>query len=141
MKELRVPSIRNRFFAISGLFMFFQFSGTNSVNYYSPTIFARLGITGQSVSFLATGIYGVVRFCAILIAMIWAVDRFGRKILLITFAAVMAASMWIIGALVKTQTGGVAAPLTLIYIYAAAFCFSFAGIPNMQVKVFEFLLY
>jgi hypothetical protein len=31
--------------------------------------------------------------------------------------------------IVKTKTGGFVAPLIFIYIYAAAFCFSFAGIP------------
>lgn len=70
----------------------------------------------------------------------YAVDRFGRKVLLIIFGGIMALSMWIIGALVKTSSGGVAAPLTFIYIYAAAFCFSFAGIPYIiNVRYFAFL--
>ncbi|KAL7010161.1 hypothetical protein EMMF5_000181 [Cystobasidiomycetes sp. EMM_F5] len=128
-RELRQKSIRNRFLMITFLMIFFQFSGTNSVNYYSPQIFAKLGITGQTVSFLATGIYGVIRFVCVIIAMLFLVDRFGRRFNLLWGASVMAICMWIIGALVKTSTGGIAAPLTLIYIYAAAFVCSFAGIP------------
>ncbi|KAL7010160.1 hypothetical protein EMMF5_000180 [Cystobasidiomycetes sp. EMM_F5] len=128
-QELKQKSIRNRFIMITILMIFFQFSGTNSVNYYSPQIFAKLGITGQTVSFLATGIYGVIRFSCVVVAMFYLVDRFGRRVNLLTGAAVMALCMWIIGALVKTSTGGIAAPLTLIYIYAAAFVCSYAGIP------------
>lgn len=127
--ELKQKSIRNRFLMITGLMIFFQFSGTNSVNYYSPQIFAKLGIDGQTTTFLATGIYGVIRFVACLIVMIFLVDRFGRRLNLLTGASIMALAMWVIGALVKTKTGGIAAPLTLIYIYAIGFIVSFAGIP------------
>ncbi|KAG8717051.1 hypothetical protein FRC09_014829 [Ceratobasidium sp. 395] len=47
---------------IALIVMFFQqWTGTNSINIYSPEIFASLGITGTSSGLFATGIYGVVK--------------------------------------------------------------------------------
>ena len=41
--------------------MFFQqWTGVNAILYYAPTIFQRLGLTGSSVSLLATGVVGIV---------------------------------------------------------------------------------
>lgn len=44
IKELRVPSIRNRFLSITGLFIFFQFSGTNSVNCESSGMYKQMAL-------------------------------------------------------------------------------------------------
>lgn len=38
------------------LFMWQNGSGINAINYYSPTIFASLGINGSNTAFLTTGI-------------------------------------------------------------------------------------
>jgi SP family sugar:H+ symporter-like MFS transporter len=42
------------------LMMFQQWTGTNSINYYSPQIFKSIGL-GSSAGLFATGIYGVVK--------------------------------------------------------------------------------
>jgi MFS family permease len=65
------------------------------------------------------------------------VDRFGRRKMLIGGAAVMAASMWAIGAIVKTRTSSLAggingsgiAAAAMVYVFAVGFCFSYAGVP------------
>lgn len=45
--------------------MFFQqWSGINAVLYYAPSIFAQLGLTGNTTSLLATGVVGIVMFLA-----------------------------------------------------------------------------
>ena len=41
--------------------MFFQqWTGVNAILYYAPTIFKSLGLTGNAVSLLATGVVGIV---------------------------------------------------------------------------------
>ncbi|EHK99568.1 putative Quinate permease [Glarea lozoyensis 74030] len=69
--------------------------------------------------------------------MYWAVDKFGRVNLLICGSVVAAFAMWFIGAYIKIcppatsahiSAGGYAAA-TMIYVFAIAFCFSWAGIP------------
>lgn len=50
-----------RLFHGTTLFMWQNGSGINAINYYSPTVFRSLGITGTSTAFLTTGIFGVVK--------------------------------------------------------------------------------
>lgn len=120
-------------------------AGTNAVNYYSPRIFQSLGLSAASAKvsadsmgpdtdsqLFATGVYGVVRFVATLIAMVLFTDRFGRVSMIVTGGSVMAACMWVVGALVKSYppvvgagiSGGQYAAIVLIFIWAVAFCFS-----------------
>jgi hypothetical protein len=96
-----------------------------------------LGLSSTQASLFATGVYGLVRWVAILIAMLWASDKFGRRTMFIFGGVGMGAMMWIVGGIVQatnpTTTGAI--PLTAsayvaivcIYLYAVFFCFSFAG--------------
>lgn len=112
--------------------IFFQMAGTNAVNYFSPRIFATMGFSADSAKLFATGVYGVVRFVATLIAMVVFMDRFGRKSMIIVGGSIMAICMWIVGGiqsakpLVPGQGVGSAqlAEIIFIYIWAVAFCFS-----------------
>lgn len=135
LREMWEPSNRKRLLSGSLMFTFMQMAGSNAINYYSPLIFKQIGLKGTNVSFLATGVYGIIRFVAIIIAMIYVVDRFGRTRTLMAGSAVMAFAMWFIGAYVKVaspgsqlNSGGYAA-VAMIYIYAVGWCFSWAGIP------------
>lgn len=50
---------------IATLTMFFQqWTGINAILYYAPTIFKGLGLSGNSISLLATGVVGIVMFIA-----------------------------------------------------------------------------
>lgn len=126
----------NRLLIGMTMFVFMQFAGSNAINYYSPRIFKSIGLTGANTGLYATGIYGVVRLVAVMIAMNFVVDRFGRTKMLMAGGAVMAFSMWFIGAYIKIATptsevigaGGYAA-VAFIYIFALGFCFSYAGVP------------
>ncbi|KKP00379.1 hypothetical protein THAR02_07508 [Trichoderma harzianum] len=139
VKEIAKAGNRRRLGIGALMFIFMQMAGSNAINYYSPAIFRSIGLTGTNTGLFATGIYGVVRFVAILIAMIFVVDRFGRTKTLMAGSAVMAFSMWFIGAYIKiaappasgpTQiTAGGYAAVVMIYIYAVGWCFSWAGIP------------
>jgi len=49
-------------FVLGGtLFALQNSTGINAVNYYSPTVFKAIGISGTSSGFLTTGIFGVVK--------------------------------------------------------------------------------
>lgn len=137
-KELGRKGNRNRIAIGVIIFIFMQFAGSNAINYYSPRIFKSIGITGSETGLYATGIYGVVRLVAVIIAMYFVVDRFGRKKMLIGGAVVMGFAMWFLGAYVKLadpdesgaglSAGGYAAAV-FIYVFAVGFCFSYAGVP------------
>jgi SP family sugar:H+ symporter-like MFS transporter len=44
------------------ILMFFQqWTGTNSINYYAPQIFKKIGLAGPSAGLFATGVYGIVK--------------------------------------------------------------------------------
>ncbi|KAL4778855.1 general substrate transporter [Aspergillus varians] len=74
---------------------FQQWNGVNAVLYYSPTIFAQLGMSNNTTSLLATGVVGVAMFLATIPAVIW-VDKIGRKPILIIGAIGMASCHFII---------------------------------------------
>lgn len=58
---------------------FQQWSGTNSINYYTPQIFATIGLPTTTAGLFATGIYGVVKVVMTALALSFAVEQIGRK--------------------------------------------------------------
>ena len=69
--------------------MFFQqWTGVNAILYYAPAIFESLGLTGNTIGLLATGVVGIVMFLATIPAVIW-VDQLGRKPVLVSGAFIM----------------------------------------------------
>ncbi len=77
------------------LSVFQQFIGINAVLYYAPQMFKNMGASTDS-SLLQTIVVGVAMLVFTLVALV-TVDRWGRKPLLITGAAIMALSMFAIG--------------------------------------------
>lgn len=104
-------------------------------------VFKSLGLAGAEAGLYATGIYGVIRLIAVIVAMNFVVDLFGRTRLLMVGGAIAAAAMWIIGACVKISgppaTDGAShslsaegiASIVFIYVFTIGYCFSYAGIP------------
>ncbi|POY72649.1 hypothetical protein BMF94_4477 [Rhodotorula taiwanensis] len=138
IRESFGPSNRRRLLTGMLIMVSFQMSGTNAINYYAPRIFKSLGLKGTSSSLFASGVYGLVRLVAVIIAMAIVSDRAGRVSMMMVGGAGMAVCLWIVGALIKTHPVAAAskvispssyAAITLIYIYAVFFCFSYAGIP------------
>lgn len=130
-RELARPGNRNRIAIGVSLFVFMQMAGSNAINFYSPRIFKSLGVTGTNTGLFATGTYGIVRFIAVCIAMVFVVDRFGRVKMLLCGSALMSACMWYIGGygiVNKPEASGGHitaagyAAITLIYVYAVGFC-------------------
>jgi sugar porter (SP) family MFS transporter len=85
---------------IGSLIMFFQqWTGINAVLYYAPTIFQNLGLTGNTLSLLATGITGIATFVSTIPAVIY-VDQVGRKPVMVSGAFLMGVCHLIIAVLV-----------------------------------------
>ncbi|OJJ78243.1 hypothetical protein ASPBRDRAFT_112982 [Aspergillus brasiliensis CBS 101740] len=121
--------------AIGCCIMFFQqFMGCNAIIYYAPTIFAQLGLDGNTSSLLATGVYGIIN-CLSTLPALFLIDKVGRRGLLMSGATGTCISLVIVGAiigvygsdLVHHQSAGWAG-IAFIYIYDINFSYSFAPI-------------
>ena len=85
-------------FSMAIILMFWQqWTGTNSINYYSPQIFQSIGLTSTSAGLFATGIYGVVKVVCTFLALVFATEQLGRKWSLIIGGAGQAFAMYYIG--------------------------------------------
>lgn len=102
-------SIQLRFVLGGMMFLWQNGSGINAINYYSPTVFKSIGVSGSSAGFLTTGIYGVVKTISTFFWLLFLVDRVGRRNILLVGAMGGSISMWVIGAMVKIQVPSTAA--------------------------------
>ena len=88
-------SLRKRTIVAILTMVFQQWNGVNAILYYAPFIFRGVGIEGDTLSLLATGVVGIVMFLATIPAVLY-VDRFGRKTILIVGGIGMAVSHFIV---------------------------------------------
>ncbi|KAH7029856.1 general substrate transporter [Microdochium trichocladiopsis] len=111
--------------------MFFQqWTGINAVLYYAPQIFQQLGLTGNTISLLATGVVGIVMFLATIPAVLW-IDRVGRKPVLAIGALGMALCHFIIAVLLAknehqwaTQPAAGWAACVMVWLFVIHFGYS-----------------
>ncbi|KAF2104618.1 general substrate transporter [Rhizodiscina lignyota] len=121
--------------SIGSCIMFFQqFMGCNAMIYYAPTIFGQLGLSGNTTSLLATGVYGIVNTLWTLPAL-FLIDKVGRRPLLMCGALGTFISLVIVGGIVGGYGSNLAANkaagwtgIAFIYIYDINFSYSFAPI-------------
>jgi hypothetical protein len=59
--------------------MWSNLTGTNAMTYYSPKIFKSVGLSGSSVGPFATGIYGIVKFVACFVFIVFVTDSLSRR--------------------------------------------------------------
>ncbi|PSR73953.1 general substrate transporter [Coniella lustricola] len=132
------PNMQYRMFLGCMLFFWQNGSGINAINYYSPTIFASLGVQTGTVN-LMTGIFGVVKAVATIIWLLFLVDQLGRRKLLIIGAIAGSICMWIIGAYIcvvepeqhpsdHLTSSGIAA-IFFFYLWTAAYTPTWNGTP------------
>ncbi|KAJ6451493.1 general substrate transporter [Mycena vitilis] len=138
LREVFLPGIRNRLFMCFMLFLIQNATGINAINYYSPTVFKSIGITGTSTGLFTTGIFGIVKNVATLIWLLFLIDRLGRRRLLLVGAAVAGFCMLYVGGYIAIgkpgqSTGGITSggisAVAFIYIWTAAYGPSWNGTP------------
>lgn len=120
------------------LFLFQNFLGIQAINYYSPTIFAGLGVKGVNASLFSTGIFAVVKFVCTFVYILFIVDTVGRRKAFMASSTVCSICFWYIGAYLKvndpTQPGVTAGPggraaIGMMYIWIASFILAWSGGP------------
>ncbi|CAG8276493.1 unnamed protein product [Penicillium salamii] len=132
------PRVMWRLFLGFMLFFWQNCSGINAINYYSPTVFNSMGITG-SLNQQMSGIFGVVKTVVTWIWLLFLIDHLGRRKLLIGGAIGGSISLWIIGAYIKINdpehnatakldSAGIMA-IVFFYIYTATFSPTWNGTP------------
>ncbi|KAG2337443.1 general substrate transporter [Suillus weaverae] len=114
---------------------FFQrWTGADAANYFSPQIFAALGITGTTSGLFATGFYGIVKVVAVGLTLVFAVDSWGRKMCLFVGALGQGLSLlWIAGFSAahpqSTIVPGSYVSIVAVYLYGVFFCLGWGPLP------------
>lgn len=134
-------NLQYRLFLAMSLFAWQNATGINAINYYSPTVFKSLGITGTSTGLLSTGIYGIIKLVGAVLWLLYVVDAWGRRPVLILGSIGGAISMYAIGAYIKIadptnhpnltgsiEPGGQAA-LAFFYLWTIFYSPSWNGTP------------
>ncbi|KAF3764556.1 general substrate transporter [Cryphonectria parasitica EP155] len=112
-----------------------QWTGTNSINYYSPQIFESVGLSSSSAGLFATGIYGVVKVVFTALALMFGVEQAGRKWSLICGAAGQAFAMFYIGInqavhpTDKSLSGNNIFAIICVYLFVVFYSFGWGPIP------------
>jgi len=128
-----------RFLLGGSLFMLQNGTGINAINYYSPTIFASIGLNSTSSSLLTTGVFGCVKTVVTLIWLFFLIDNFGRRRLLMYGAVAGAVCMYYIAAYIavaqpakhpsKTLGSGGISAMVFFYLWTVSYTPSWNGTP------------
>ncbi|KIK97019.1 hypothetical protein PAXRUDRAFT_137157 [Paxillus rubicundulus Ve08.2h10] len=132
MGESRITALRA--FIPSLVMLFQQWTGTNAINYFSPQIFAGLGITGTDSGLFATGVYGIVKVVAVTTTVIFAVEGVGRKKCLFIGGLGQGFMMLWIGGYSAVHPQSTIVPasyvsIVAVYIYAVFYCIGWGPVP------------
>jgi sugar porter (SP) family MFS transporter len=128
-----------RMFLGTSLFFWQNGSGINAINYYSPTVFANIGLQGTNSGLLSTGIFGVIKTSFTLLWLFFLIDHMGRRNLLMYGAIGGSLCLWVVGGYIaiadpvknKSDTlppGGIAA-MFFFYLWTAFYTPSWNGTP------------
>jgi sugar porter (SP) family MFS transporter len=140
--------MRGRLLLGGSLFFWQNATGINAINYYSPTVFKSIGITGTNTSLLTTGIFGVIKTVVTLFWLFYLIDKLGRRFLLMFGAVAGSLCMWYIGGYIaisdpaskvkplpdgtipnsSLSSGGISA-MVFFYLWTATYTPSWNGTP------------
>ena len=128
-----------RFFLGGALFFWQNTSGINAINYYSPTVFRSIGVTGTNTSLLTTGIFGVIKTTVTIFWLLVLIDKLGRRNLLMYGAVGGSLCMWYIGGYIAvanpaahkstTLSGGGISAMFFFYLWTVFYTPSWNGTP------------
>ena len=130
-KSLLTVRHLNRRLIIACLMQFIQqFTGINAIIYYAPQIFQNIGMTGDSVDLLATGVVGIIDFLFTIPAILF-MDGWGRKKVLITGGIGMSIAQLVVATIYAVygnawethKTAGWACA-AFVWVYIANFAYS-----------------
>ncbi|CAO3674257.1 unnamed protein product [Umbelopsis vinacea] len=120
------PNIRRQL-VIGCLLQFFQqLACINAINYYAPSIFEGIGISGGKLEAMATGLYGNVKLLSVFVAYFIVDARMGRRQALIVSSLITATAIISLGILihqmenVSETTLGIKQILAIIMLYIFA---------------------
>jgi MFS family permease len=117
--------------------------GTNAVNYYAPTIFTALGVTGNAESLFATGVYGICKVVGCACFLLFLADSWGRKKSLMFSGVTMGIAMFYLGFYVRFDPPNKNLPVppagyvALVMVYIFAICFQLGWGPVCWIYVSE----
>lgn len=108
----------------------------DAINYYAPTLFQNLGLSGTESSLFATGIYGIVKMLTCGIFLIFIADTLGRRKSLLWTSIAQGLSMFYIGFYVRFDppvTGEPVPPagyiaIVMIFLFASFFQFGWGPV-------------
>ncbi|KAH9229748.1 hypothetical protein K456DRAFT_1740875 [Colletotrichum gloeosporioides 23] len=131
-----VKSYRRRSLLCITLMMWSNLTGTNAMTYYSPRIFASVGLSGSASGLFATGVYGIVKMVSCAIFIVFVTDTLGRRKILLWTGIVQGLALFYVGFYIRFDppvTGeSVSAPgyvaLVAIYIFAAVYQFGWGPV-------------
>ncbi|GAA5798733.1 hypothetical protein HPULCUR_004139 [Helicostylum pulchrum] len=119
-----------------------QLTGINVINYFSPMVFRSIGLSSGEAELFAIGVYGILKMVVVLIGILWCVDRFGRRPLLVAGGVGMGICMYAFSICVSSTpapTPGIPADngltvtaglgIASMYIFAAFFALSWGPCP------------
>lgn len=121
------------------LFFWQNGTGINAINYYSPTVFSYIGITGVNTSLFTTGIFGLIKFLITFAWLFILIDKVGRRKLFMIGAFGGSLSLWYVGGYIAVadpiahpsatlSRGGISA-MAFFYIWTAFYAPSWNGTP------------
>lgn len=130
-----------RFFLGCSLFFWQNTSGINAINYYSPTVFKSIGVTGTNTSLLTTGIFGVIKAVVTLVWLFFLIDNLGRRNLLMFGALGGSICLFYVGGYIavaqpskhvnasgQLSSGGISA-MAFFYLWTICYTPSWNGTP------------
>ncbi|KAJ5381691.1 uncharacterized protein N7496_004119 [Penicillium cataractarum] len=134
------PSLFKRSTVACLIMVFQQWNGINAINYYAPFIFKGIGLTGNTIDLLATGVVGIMEFVFTIPAVLW-VDKFGRKSILIAGAIGMASCHFIVAGIIgafkddfATHKSAAWAGVVFVWIYCINFGYSWGPVAWIVVS-------
>lgn len=114
------------------LFVFTGMSGIDVIMYYGPKVFSEAGF-GESTKFIAQMLMGLTNVLLTFVGA-WVVDRLGRRPLLLIGCTGMAATLLVLGLLLKVEAADeleAALSLGSILLFISFFAISLGGIPYL----------